>query len=99
MHVRGSLMYNHLLKTNKLDKKYQMIKEGEKIKFIYLKEPNTIRSNVISFPNSIPKEFDIHKYIDYNTQFDKSFVEPLKIILDSIGWKTEKVSSLEDFFS
>lgn len=98
IHVRGSLLYNHLLKKMKLDKKYQTIKEGEKIKFIYLKEPNTIQSNVISFQNSIPKEFDIIKYIDYNTQFDKSFVEPLKIILDSIGWKTEKVSSLEDFF-
>lgn len=98
IHVRGSLIYNHLLKVKHLDKKYQPIKEGEKIKFIYLKEPNTIKSNIISFPNSIPKEFDIHKYIDYNTQFDKSFVEPLKIILDSIGWKTEKVNSLEEFF-
>ena len=99
IHVRGALLYNNLIKIKKLTKKYQMIKEGEKIKFIYLKEPNIIQSNIISFPNSIPKEFDIHQYIDYNTQFDKSFVEPLKIILDSIGWKTEHVSSLEAFFS
>jgi hypothetical protein len=99
IHVRGSLIYNHLLKVKKLEKKYQPIKEGEKIKFIYLTEPNMIKSNIISFPNSIPKEFDIVKHIDYNTQFDKSFVEPLKIILDSIGWKTEKVNSLEEFFS
>jgi DNA polymerase elongation subunit (family B) len=76
-----------------------MIKEGEKIKFIYLIEPNTIQSNVISFPQVLPDELDIKKYIDYNTQFEKSFVEPLKIILDSIGWKTEHVSSLEDFFA
>lgn len=99
IHVRGSLLYNNLLKTKKLTKKYQEIKEGEKIKFIYLKEPNTIQSNVISFPNSIPKEFELEQYIDHNTQFDKSFVEPLKIILDSIGWKTEQISSLEDFFA
>jgi DNA polymerase elongation subunit (family B) len=99
IHVRGSLIYNHLLKTKKLDKKFETIKEGEKIKYIHLKEPNLIQSDVIAFPISLPKELDIHKYIDYNTQFDKSFVEPLKIIVNSIGWKTEHVSSLEGFFA
>ena len=99
IHVRGALLYNNLLKIKKLTKKYQTIKEGEKIKFIYLKEPNTIQSNIISFTNTIPKEFDIEQYIDYDTQFDKSFVEPLKIILDSIGWKTEHVNTLDAFFS
>jgi hypothetical protein len=98
IHVRGSLIYNHMVKKLKLTKKYELIKEGEKIKFIYLKEPNTIQSNIISFPYSIPEEFDLDKYIDYDLQFEKSFVEPLKIILDSIGWRTEKVASLEDFF-
>ena len=98
IHVRGSLLYNDLIKRKKLDKTYPLIKEGEKIKFIYLKEPNTIQSNVISFPTIVPKELDIVKYIDYDLQFNKSFLEPLKIILDSIGWKTEHVSSLEDFF-
>lgn len=98
IHVRGSLIYNSLLMSRKLSKRYQSIKEGEKIKFIYLSEPNTIQSNVISFPQILPEEFDIRKYIDYNTQYEKSFVEPLKIILDAIGWKTEHVSSLEDFF-
>jgi DNA polymerase elongation subunit (family B) len=99
IHVRGSLLYNDLIKRKKLNKTYQAIKEGEKIKFIYLKEPNTIQSNVISFPTIVPKELDIEKYIDYDLQFDKSFLEPLKIILDSIDWKTEHVSSLEDFFN
>ena len=99
IHVRGSLIYNQLLMSKSLTKKYQTIKEGEKIKFIYLIEPNVIQSNVISFPQSLPKEFDIQNYVDYNTQFEKSFVEPLKIILDSIGWKTEKVNTLEAFFA
>lgn len=99
IHVRGSLIYNNLIRSKKLTKKYPLIKEGEKIKFIYLKEPNTIQSNIISFAQGLPKELDLEKYIDYDTQFDKSFVEPLKIILDSIGWKTEHISSLEDFFS
>jgi DNA polymerase elongation subunit (family B) len=99
IHVRGSLLYNDLVKRKKLDKIYPMIMEGEKIKFIFLKEPNTIQSNVISFPNMVPKELDIEKYVDYDTQFTKAFLDPLRIILDSINWKTEQVSSLEDFFS
>jgi DNA polymerase elongation subunit (family B) len=98
IHVRGSLLYNHLIKTKKLEKNYPFIKEGEKIKFIFLKEPNFIQSNVIAYPQMLPEEFDLHKHIDYDTQFEKSFVESLKIILDSINWKTEKISSLEDFF-
>ena len=100
IHVRGALVYNHFLHSHGLTSKYPLIQNGEKLKFIYLKEPNTIQSNIISFPQGgIPEEFDLDKYIDYNTQFEKAFLEPLKIILDSIGWKTEKTSSLEDFFA
>jgi DNA polymerase elongation subunit (family B) len=99
IHVRGSLIFNHQIRKNKLDKKYELIKEGEKIKFIYLKEPNTVQSDVISFSNTIPEELDIVKYIDYDLQYEKSFVEPLKIILNCIGWKTEHVSTLTEFFS
>jgi DNA polymerase elongation subunit (family B) len=100
IHVRGSLIYNHFLSVHGLDTKYPLIQGGEKIKFMFLKEPNHVQSNVIAFPQGgIPEEFDLQQYIDYNTQFEKSFVEPLKIILDAIGWKTERTSSLEDFFS
>ena len=99
IHVRGSLIYNNLVKTKKLDKRLPTIKEGEKIKFIYLKEPNMIGSNIISFPTELPKEFGLDGLVDYETQFDKAFIEPIKIITDSIGWKTEVVSSLEDFFT
>ena len=100
IHVRGALVYNHFLRSNGLTTKYPLINNGEKLKFIFLKEPNTIQSNVISFPQGgIPEEFALSKYIDYNTQFEKAFLDPLKIILDSIGWKSEKTSSLEDFFS
>jgi DNA polymerase elongation subunit (family B) len=98
IHVRGALVYNHMLSAKKLNKVYPQINEGEKIKFIYMKEPNPIRSNVIAFPMSLPKEFGIDSYVDYETQFLKAFVEPIKIITESIGWKTESVSSLEDFF-
>jgi len=98
MHVRGALMYNHLLDKHGLVKKYEAIQEGEKIKFLYLKEPNTIRENCIAFIGKIPKELDIHKYVDYNTMFEKSFIEPLKQIVDGLGWKTEQTATLEDLF-
>jgi len=99
IHVRGSLLYNNMIMRRKLDKTYPLIQEGEKIKFIFLKEPNTIQSDIIAFPTIMPKELELDQYIDYDTQFEKSFIDPLRIVLDSIGWKTEQVSSLEDFFS
>jgi DNA polymerase elongation subunit (family B) len=98
IHVRGTLMYNHLLKKHKLDNKYPLIKEGEKIKFVYLIEPNTIQEDVVSFLNTLPKEFSLHKYIDYEKQFQKVFLDPLSIVIEPIGWSVEEKSSLEDFF-
>jgi DNA polymerase elongation subunit (family B) len=98
IHVRGSLVYNHLLKQHKLEKRYESIKDGEKIKFCYLRTPNPIRQNVLSILSSLPKEFGLEDYIDYDTQFDKAFLEPLSAILNVVGWDTEKKASLEAFF-
>ena len=98
IHVRGSLLYNHLLKQHKLEKRYESIKDGEKIKFCYLRTPNPIRQNVLSILSSLPKEFGLEDYIDYDTQFDKAFLEPLSAILNVVGWDTEKKASLEAFF-
>ena len=99
IHVRGSLMYNHKLKELGLTGMYDPIQSGEKIKFCYLKVPNPIRENVIAFPSYLPKEFEIDQYIDFDLQYDKTFVEPLRAILKAIGWEAEKTSTLEDFFS
>ena len=98
IHCRGALLFNHHIKANGLDKKYSLIGNGEKIKFCYLKVPNKIGENVISFISDFPKELNLEKYIDYDLQFSKSFLEPLKIILDSIGWSSEKKVTLESFF-
>jgi DNA polymerase elongation subunit (family B) len=99
VHVRGALLFNHYIKQNKLTNKYSLIQNGEKIKFIYLKKPNIIHENIISFIQEFPKELNLDKYIDYDLQFEKAFLEPLKIILDAIGWQVEKSSSLDSFFS
>ena len=99
IHIRGALLYNHYVKQNKLTNKYSPIQNGEKIKFCYLKKPNSIHENVISFIQDFPKELNLDKYIDYELQFEKSFVEPLKAILDAIGWNVEKTVNLELFFS
>ncbi len=99
IHVKGSLIYNSLLKEKKLETKYQTIKDGDKIKFIYLKAPNPARDTVISCPSTLPKEFSIEPYIDYDLQFEKSFLDPIKGILDAIGWHiTERRATLEQFF-
>jgi len=98
IHVRGSLLYNYLVRSNKLTHKYPLIQEGEKIKFLYLKTPNPIQENVISFFQDLPPEFKLTKYIDYTLQFEKSFFEPLKNVLECIGWKYEKSVSLLSFF-
>ena len=98
IHVRGALVYNHMIEQMKLTKTNQKIQEGEKIKFCYLKEPNVFKTDVISFVNRIPKEFKLDAYIDYNLQFEKSFIDPLNIILQKINWKVERQNSLESFF-
>ena len=98
IHVRGALLYNHYVKKNKLTKKYQLIKAGEKVKYVYLKEPNPLGENVVSFISTLPKELDLHRFVDYNSQFEKSFVEPLTIILHTMNWKIKEESSLESLF-
>lgn len=99
MHVRGALMYNHLLKKHKAGNKYEVINDGDKIKFLYLKEPNHIGENCVGFISKLPTEFDVHRYVDYETIFEKSFVDPLKTIAEGLGWNTRPVATLEDLFS
>jgi DNA polymerase elongation subunit (family B) len=98
IHVRGSILFNKLLVEKNLDSEYEFIKDGDKIKFCYLKVPNFLKENVISFPEKLPKEFDLKEFIDYDLMFDKVFLEPLTAITEKINWQTEKRFSFEDFF-
>ena len=98
IHVRGALLYNHYIKKHKLAHKFPLIQEGEKIKFLYLRKPNRINENVISFFQTLPTEFGLDKQVDYELQFQKSFLDPLKAILDTMGWHYEPQATLEFLF-
>ena len=99
IHIRGAIMFNHYIKQRKLENRYEIIRDGEKIKYIFIRKPNPTGENVISFINELPSEFELTKYIDYDTMYQKSFIDPLQAILTSIGWQTERTATLFDFFS
>lgn len=96
--VRGALLYNHHLKRLNLDKKYQAIRDGDKIKFVYMMLPNPLQEDVIAFSQQLPKELNLDLYIDYDKQFEKVFLDALQIVIQSLGWKTQEETTLEDFF-
>ena len=98
IHVKGSLIYNHKIREMKLQNRYPYIQEGDKIKFLKLVEANPFRFDVISYITTLPTEFDLNKFIDRETQFEKTFLDPMRFILQSIGWSQEKKASLEAFF-
>lgn len=98
LHVRGSIVYNHFIKTKKLTNKYNIINDGEKIKYVYMKMPNILNENVFSFVGRFPRECDLTSYVNYDIMYDKGFIDPLRTILQIVGWNTEEVNTLESFF-
>ncbi len=98
MHVRAALLFNHMVKEYSLRKKHELINNGDKIKFIYLRTPNHIHENVIGFSDYLPDEFGLHKYVDHELQFQKTFLDPIEPVLNAVGWKHKEMASLEDFF-
>ncbi len=98
IHVKGALIYNHQIKQFKLSNKYPFIQEGDKIKFLKLVDANPFKFDVISYITTLPKEFKLQQYIDYETQFEKTFLDPMRFVLQAIGWQQEKQANLESFF-
>jgi DNA polymerase elongation subunit (family B) len=100
IHVKGAILYNHLVSKNKLENKYPLIQEGDKIRFLHLRQPNSFQSSSFSFMTKVPKELDIIGKIDYDMQYEKSFLEPLRVITDKLQWilKNDEIGSLEGFF-
>ena len=101
INTRAALLYNHYIKSMKLDGKYRSIEEGDKIRWVYLKKPNKLKENVIAWPvdDSLPSEFGVDSFVDYELQFDKTFISGMEIILKAVKWNTIEQSSLEDFFA
>lgn len=99
IHVRGALLFNKLVIDNKLQKKYNLISDGDKVKYCYMKVPNPLHEDVFAILNVLPKQFKLEGYIDYDRQFDAAFLSPLTLICDSIGWKTKEISTIENFFT
>jgi len=100
IHCKGAILYNHLIKKKKLENKYQLIQNGDKIRFLHMRQPNIYSSSAFSFMTEVPKELDISNKIDYDMQYEKSFIEPLKVITEKINWLISygAQSTLEDFF-
>ena len=98
MNARAALMYNHMVRKHGLETKYQLIRSGDKIKYIFLKKQNPTRENVIAYIDKLPAEFGLEQFIDYEVMYNKTFKEPLENVTTAIGWSVEKVNSLEDFF-
>ena len=98
IHVRGAILHNMAVKDKALTSKYEPIRNGDKVKFCYLKKPNPIKENVVSFVDFLPPELQLDKFIDYELQFQKTFLDPIEPILTSIGWSQEEQATLEAFF-
>lgn len=98
IHVRGSYVYNQFLVDNDLTNKYELIVDHDKVKHCYLRMPNPTFSNVISIKGDVPKELDIEKYLDYELQFEKTFLAPIRKVCDAVDWDIRKVYTLNDFF-
>jgi DNA polymerase elongation subunit (family B) len=96
IHVKGAIAFNEALERTGLTKEYEPVHEGEKIRFAYLKMPNPFHVHVMSAPEVCPPEWNIEKWLDYDTMFEKALVEPLEAILSCAGWSTVKTASLFD---
>jgi DNA polymerase elongation subunit (family B) len=101
IHVRAAILYNNLLNEKKLKAKYNPIRSGDKLKYVYLRMPNIIHENVIGFLNKLPTEFELQEFIDYNRMFDKTFMTTIEPILEIVGWgKNQEIeASMGDFFT
>lgn len=99
IHVRGALLYNHYIRECQLTNKYQLIREFDKIKFLYLKMPNIMQEDCISFIDHLPEEFGLTSDVDYDKMFEKTFEDAAQNILDALGWSTVAKPSLDDMFA
>lgn len=97
--AKAALLYNNLLKEHGLERKYETIKNGDKVKIVTLKTPNPLHNGYIAFPSVLPEEFELDEYVDRKQLFDRNFETPLSRVLEVFGWKTEPDNSLLSMFT
>lgn len=94
MHVRASKVMNDLIKRMNKESDYPLVVNGDKVKYVFLKEPNIIKSDVIAFKDPrMLEEFKLMKYIDYNRLFERTFINPVETLTNAIGWKLDSGSA------
>lgn len=98
IHTKGCILFNHLVDELNLDRKYKKIHDGEKIRFVYLTVPNPKRLPVMGFRDSIPEEFELDNWIDYDKMLDKTFTQPLQALCNAVGMDIEPKNTLDNFF-
>ena len=71
---------------------------AKRLSLSILRTPNHIKENVVSFLDYLPEEFGLHRYIDYDTQFNKTFLGVIDPILEAVGWNSKDIATLDEFF-
>lgn len=92
---RAAALFNQGLVKHNLEAQYPMVKEGDKIKYVYLKMPNTSKQNVIGYVDKLPKEFGLHRFIDYDTMYDKTYMAQMGTLMEAMGWQAKDKGVLD----
>jgi DNA polymerase elongation subunit (family B) len=103
IHVKSAIVYNRLLKQFGIEKQYEPISDGEKIKYVYMKpNPYQIEALAIKGYQDPPQIIElIHKYIDTKTLFENELSNKLNDFYSALGWgliPTEINQAASQFF-
>jgi DNA polymerase family B len=96
--VRGALLYNYILFKDKLTDQLPLIQSGDKVRFCYMKLPNPFNQNVLAAPDTLPAQLQLEPYIDHRVQYDKTFADPIKAVIEAAGMRLTNEIDIEEFF-
>lgn len=94
-HVKGAIVFNEWIRRNKLQDKYPLIADGEKIRWVELRLPNKLQSEVLSCSGKVPSELNIQELIDYRAQFESTFLKPVTSFARVARWSVEREHTLD----
>ncbi|NBO99112.1 MAG: hypothetical protein EBU90_03160 [Proteobacteria bacterium] len=101
LHVKAAYMHNTLLNLLKIDKKYEKISSGDKIRYFYVKQPNRYGISAIAYKYYYPEEFAQIFEPDHDMMFDKIMFSAIERFYDSVDWAIQKPGEVTqcDLFS